>query len=41
MTGVWAMAALWFGLALIASLLSIWSVSRRRFRKSSSEQSPN
>ena len=24
MTGVWAMAALWLGLALIASLLSIW-----------------
>jgi glutathione-regulated potassium-efflux system ancillary protein KefC len=24
MTGVWAFAALWFGLALIASLLSIW-----------------
>ena len=24
MTGVWALAALWLGLALIASLLSIW-----------------
>ncbi|HEV7911510.1 MAG TPA: cation:proton antiporter [Methylocella sp.] len=24
MTGVWALAALWFGLALIASLVSIW-----------------
>ena len=24
MTGVWALAALWFGLALIASLLSMW-----------------
>jgi glutathione-regulated potassium-efflux system ancillary protein KefC len=24
MTGIWALAALWFGLALIASLLSIW-----------------
>src|SRR5690242_4024051 len=24
MTGIWALAALWLGLALIASLLSIW-----------------
>src|SRR5215468_7071712 len=24
MTGVWALAALWLGLALVASLLSIW-----------------
>src|SRR5713101_1417758 len=24
MTGVWALAALWLGLALIASLLAIW-----------------
>src|SRR5580704_5618730 len=24
MTGVWALAALWLGLALIASLLSVW-----------------
>ena len=24
MTGVWALAALWFGLALIGSLVSIW-----------------
>src|SRR2546430_16419797 len=24
MTGVWALAAMWFGLALIASLVSIW-----------------
>jgi glutathione-regulated potassium-efflux system ancillary protein KefC len=24
MTGIWALAAIWFGLALIASLLSIW-----------------
>ena len=24
MAGVWALAALWLGLALIASLLSIW-----------------
>jgi hypothetical protein len=24
MTGVWALAALWLGLALIASLLSTW-----------------
>jgi glutathione-regulated potassium-efflux system ancillary protein KefC len=24
MTGVWGLAALWLGLALIASLLSIW-----------------
>ena len=24
MTGVWALAALWLGLALIASVLSIW-----------------
>jgi glutathione-regulated potassium-efflux system ancillary protein KefC len=24
MTGVWALAALWLGLALIASLISIW-----------------
>jgi glutathione-regulated potassium-efflux system ancillary protein KefC len=24
MTGVWALAALWIGLALVASLLSIW-----------------
>ena len=24
MTGVWTLAALWLGLALIASLLSIW-----------------
>jgi glutathione-regulated potassium-efflux system ancillary protein KefC len=24
MTGVWALASLWLGLALIASLLAIW-----------------
>lgn len=24
MTGVWALATLWIGLALVASLLSIW-----------------
>jgi hypothetical protein len=24
MTGIWALAALWLGLALLASLLSIW-----------------
>lgn len=24
MTGIWALAALWVGLALIATLLSIW-----------------
>src|SRR6202034_99369 len=24
MTGVWALAALWLGLALVASLISIW-----------------
>jgi len=29
---VWALASLWLGLAFLASLLSIGSVSRRRFR---------
>ncbi len=24
MTGIWALAALWLGLALVASLVSIW-----------------
>jgi hypothetical protein len=24
MTGIWPLAALWLGLALVASLLSIW-----------------
>lgn len=24
MTGIWALAALWLGLALVATLLSIW-----------------
>ena len=47
MTGVWALAALWLGLALIASLLSIWLKhldgalrNRRRHRRAARHRRP-